>query len=126
MYMSKLNKLCFLILLPAVLAGCSSITNLTPSELPRDASGYYHVEAMWQTRRAVVRPDSFKPLVVVEFQTYPMQPVPKVEDRWEAFIPIPSDKTYVHYRYKFDFLDDSFGKPKGNSLMSPSYTLSVK
>lgn len=124
--MSKIKKFCLLSLVPALLAGCSSITNLTPSEVSRDASGYYHVEAMWQTKRAVVRPGSFKPLVIVDMQAYPMQPVPLVQDRWEAFIPIPSDKDYVHYHYKFDFMDDSFGKPKPDSLMSPSYTLSIK
>jgi len=125
--MSKINKLCFLLLLPAVLAGCTSITNLTPTQYPRNASGYYRVEAMWKSRREVIRPDSFKPLVVVEFQTYPMRPVPLVEDRWEAFIPVAPDKDFVRYHYKFDFLDDVFGgKPKADSLMSAPYQLSVK
>jgi hypothetical protein len=124
--MSKINKLCFLLLLPAVLAGCTSITNLTPTQYPRSDSGYYRVEAMWKSRQAVIRPDSFKPLVVIQFQTYPMRPVPMVEDRWEAFIPVPPDKNFVHYHYKFDFMDDAFGKPKADSLMSASYVLSIK
>ena len=124
--MSKINKLCFLLLLPVVLAGCSSITNLTPTEYPRSASGYYRVEAMWKSRQAVIRPNSFKPLVVIEFQTYPMRPVSLVEDRWEAFIPVQPNQNFVRYHYKFDFLDDAFGKPKGDSLMSGPYQLHVK
>jgi len=125
--MSKINKLCFLLLLPAVLAGCSSITNLTPSQYPRAGSGYYRVEAMWRSNRAVIRPGSFKPLVVVEFQTYPMQPVPLVKDRWEAYIPVPADKDFVRFHYKFDFMDDSFSKkPKADSLNSAPYQLSIK
>ena len=124
--MSKINKLCFLLLLPAVLAGCSSITNLTPTQYPRDASGYYRVEAMWKSRRAVIRPGTFKPLVVVDLQTYPMRPVSLVSDRWEAFIPVPADKDFVRFHYKFDFMDDAFGKPKADSQMSAPYQLSVK
>jgi hypothetical protein len=124
--MSNIKKFCFLLLLPAVLAGCSSITNLTPSQYPRSASGYYRVEAMWSSKRSVIEPDSFKPLVVVGFQTYPMRRVPLVEDRWEAFIPVPASEGYVHYHYKFDFMDASFGKPKPDSLMSGTYQLSVK
>jgi hypothetical protein len=125
-YMSKINKLCLLSLLPVVLAGCSSITNLTPTHYPRDASGYYRVEAMWKSNQRVIRPDSFKPLVVVDLQTYPMRPVPLVRDRWEAFIPVPPDKDVVRFHYKFDFTDDAFGKPKGDSLMSSLYQLNIK
>jgi uncharacterized protein YceK len=124
--MSKINKLCLLSLLPALLAGCSSITNLTPTQYPRDASGYYRVEAMWKSNQRVIRPNSFKPLVVVDLKTYPMQPVPLVKDRWEAFLPVPPDKDVVRYHYKFDFMEDAFGKPKGDSLMSAPYQLNIK
>ena len=125
-YMSKMNKLCLLSLLPAVLAGCSSITNLTPTQYPRDASNYYRVEAMWKSNQRVIQPHSFKPLVVVDLQTYPMHPVPLVQDRWEAFIPVPPDQNVVRYHYKFDFMEDAFHKPKGDSLMSAPYQLNIK
>jgi uncharacterized protein YceK len=115
-----------MLLLPVLLAGCSSITNLTPSQYPRDASNYYRVEAMWRSDRRVIQPESFKPLVVVDFQSYPMRPVPLVTDRWEAFIPVPADKDFIHFHYKFDFMDYAFGKPKADSQMSPSYSLSIK
>jgi uncharacterized protein YceK len=124
--MSKINKFCLLLLLPAVLAGCSSITNLTPSVYPRNASGYYRVEAMWKSNERVIQPDSFKPLVMVNLQEYPMQPVPLVEDRWEAFVPIPADKDTIHYQYKFDFMKDAFHKPEGDSLKSAEYELHVQ
>jgi uncharacterized protein YceK len=123
--MSKINKVLFLLLLPAVLAGCSSIVNLTPSQYPRDPSGYYRVEAEWNSSEEAVRPDSFKPVVLIDFNAYPMRPVPLVEDRWEAFIPVPNDKDFILYRYKFDFAEDALFKPRQNSLMSSSYELHV-
>jgi hypothetical protein len=119
--MPKTYKRCFLLLLPAVLAGCNSIVNLTPSQYPRDPSGYYHVEAMWDSSRTVNQWNSFKPLVVVDFKTYPMQREPLVQDRWEAFIPIPAGTDHVYYHYKFDFKDT-----EANSLMSDTYQLRIK
>jgi hypothetical protein len=124
--MLKMNKLCLLLLLPVVLTGCTSITNLTPTQYPRDPSGYYRVEAMWRSRRAVIEPDSFKPLVVVDLQNYPMRPVPLVQDRWEAYVPIPADKGFINYHYKFDFMENDFRKPNPNSLMSGEYQLMIK
>jgi hypothetical protein len=121
-----MKRILALLLLPALLAGCTtSITNLTSSRLPRDPSGYYRVEAQWYSRREVVRPESFKPLVVLGFETYPMTRVAVVKDRWEAYIPVPADKTMVLYHYKFDFQDNGFGPHRPNSLMSSDYQLKI-
>ena len=55
-----------------------------------------------------------------------MRPVLLVLNRWEAFIPVPADKDFILYHYKFDFMDYAFGKPKGDSLMSSTYQLNIK
>ncbi|HZM04003.1 MAG TPA: hypothetical protein VFC44_13410 [Candidatus Saccharimonadales bacterium] len=124
--MSKINNLLFLLLLAALVAGCSTITNLTPSQYPRDPSGFYRVEAEWRSREQAIRPDSFQPVVLVDFNAYPMHPIPLVEDRWEAFIPIPANKDYILYRYKFDFMENAISKPCGNSVMSAGYELRIE
>jgi hypothetical protein len=116
-----------LLMLPVLLTGCTSITNLTPSHYPRDPSGYYRVEAEWYSNRQAVMEDSFKPLVVVNgLDTVPMQPVPLVEDRWQAYIPVPADKDMVLYHYKFDFRENSIGGPRPNSMMSRDFELHIK
>jgi hypothetical protein len=120
-----MKKILCLLLLPVLLAGCTSITNLTPSQYPRDRSGFYHVEAEWKSRRQAILPDSFHPLVVIGFNTYPMQAVPVVQDRWEAFIPVPADRDFVLYRYKFDFEVNAISQPRPDSLMSPEYVLKI-
>jgi uncharacterized protein YceK len=123
----KMKKFFGLLMLSALLAGCTSITNLTPSRVPREPTGYCRVEAIWYSERVAIRPGSFKPLVVVDgFNTYPMQPVPKVQDRWEAYIPVPADKDMILYHFKFDFMEDAIGGPRPNSLMSRDYELKVK
>jgi hypothetical protein len=123
----KMKKFFSLLMLSALLTGCTTITNLTPSHYPRDPSGYYRVEAEWYSNREAVREDSFKPLVVLSgFETFPMQPVPLVQDRWEAYIPVPADKDVVLFHYKFDFLDNGFGHPRPNSMMSHDYELRIK
>jgi hypothetical protein len=120
-----MKKIFCLLLLPLLLAGCTSITNLTPSQYLRDPSGFYRVEAEWKSRRQAIRPDSFQPLVVIGFETFPMRPVPVVQDRWEAFVPVPPDKDFILYRYKFDFEVDAVSRPRPDSLMSPEYTLKI-
>jgi hypothetical protein len=120
-----MKKIFSLFLLSALLAGCTSITNLSPSQYPRDPSGVYRVEASWKSQRHAIRPDSFRPMVVIGFDTYPMRPVPVVLDRWEALIPVPADKNSVLYRFKFDYEVDSISRPHADSLMSPEYTLKI-
>jgi hypothetical protein len=121
-----MNKKIFgLLLLPALLAGCSSITNLTASSCQRDPSGFYRVEAAWSSDRQSIRAESFKAVVVVETNTYPLRPVPLVQDRWEGFIPVPADQNLIHYYYKFDFLINSVSQPQADSLMSPEYSLRI-
>jgi uncharacterized protein YceK len=122
-----MKKFFGLVMLSVLMAGCTSITNLTPSHYPRNPSGYYRVEAQWYSKRQTVREDSFKPIVIVDgVQTVPMEAVPLVTDRWQAFIPVPADKDMVLYRYKFDFLDNAIGGPKPNSMMSRDYELRIK
>jgi len=49
-----------------------------------------------------------------------------VKNRWEGLIPVPATKNSVTYRFKFDFLYNSFGKdPQPDSSWSPTYTLKI-
>jgi hypothetical protein len=120
-----MKKFFALLLLPVLLAGCSSITNLTPSRSSRDPSGFYRVEAQWRSNRQAIRPESFKPLVVINNDTIPMRPVALVQDRWEAYIPVPAGQDVVHYHYKFDFLINAISQPRADSLMSSDYSLKI-
>ena len=114
-----------LFLLPLLVAGCTSISNLTPSQYPRSSEGYYRVEAAWHTSNDAVRSNSFRPFVQVGQNSYEMHPVPLVMDRWEAFIPISSDIDSLYFRYKFNYSKDTFGGPRPDSLTSPEYKLKI-
>ena len=65
------------------------------------------------------------PEIVVGKQSYPMRPTSLMTNRWEGLVPVPSGTSAVHYRYKFDFNYNAFGKPKTDSALSPEYTLRV-
>jgi hypothetical protein len=122
-----MKKLFSLFLLSVLLTGCTSVTNITPTDCTRAPSGFYRVEAQWASRRQVVRPDSFKVWVVVNgYDTYPMQRVPLVKDRWEAYIPVPANKDVLLYHYKFDFLENTMGPARPNSKLSHEYELRIK
>jgi len=122
-----INSRRFLILSAAAVAlcGCSSITNLTPSRYARSENGYYRVEASWRSRQEAVRLDSFQPEVVVGLEKYPMQPVPLVKERWEAYIPAPQSCNEVVYHYQFDYELNGFRHHKPDSKKSAEYTLKI-
>ena len=117
-------------LLPALLlAGCSTpatITRLTPNLQPRNPDNQYPVEVALDSSQQALRWDSVKAYVVVNGRALPMRPVPMVEHRWEGLVPVPAGASAVNYRFKFDYLCNSFASaPKPNSFSSRIYTLKV-
>jgi len=123
----KLRK--FLLILPVlVLAGCASgtFTRLTPNEQPRNANNLYPVEALFNSQQQALRWDSIQAYVLVNGQPYPLRPVALLPNRWEGLVPVPPTENTVNYRFKFDYLYNTFGAPpKPNSEFSPVYTMHV-
>jgi hypothetical protein len=118
----------FLPLLPALLlTGCAStFTRLTPLEQPRNPNNLYQVEVQFNTTQQSLRQDSIKPFVLAHGELYPLTPVPMVENRWEGFLPVPAGDNQAAYRFKFEYLYNSFGTPpKAGSVWSPTYQLRI-
>ncbi len=112
----------------ALLTGCSSqITNLTPSVLPREASGLYHFETEWTSnqRSLELRSADIQALVVVDGKFYPMERVPQMTNRWEAEVPLTNSRAF--YQYKWNYATAGFGRDRAhaNSLRSQEYRLEV-
>jgi hypothetical protein len=72
-----------------------------------------------------VSPANVKAWVVIGLNLYPMQPVPNTVDRFEALLPLPTDRSVVRYRYKFEFLYPEVRENRINSTLSPEYELRV-
>ena len=123
--MLTIQKMLPLLLLTVSLTGCVSITNLTPSRVTSTDNGLYPFEAAWHSNQQSLRKDSIKAYVIIEMNSYPMQPTPIVENRWETLVPIPADKKHLSYRYKFDYEYNSIPTPSANSKLSPSYQLEI-
>jgi hypothetical protein len=99
---------------------------LTPSKLARNANGLYPFEVAWQTKQQSLRKESIRVYVIMELESYPMQPTQVVKNRWETLVPIPASKRSMHYRYKFDYEYNSIPIPQKESVLSPSYQLEIK
>ena len=116
-------------LLPVVLlAGCTTttFTRLTPNQQPRNANNLYPVEVAFNSQQQSLRWESIQPYVLVNGQPFPMRPVPLVGNRWEGLVPVPPAANAANYRFKFDFLYNSFGTaPKPSSVASKIFTLKV-
>ena len=65
----------FIFAMSFLLAGCttSTITNLTPKQLPRTATGLYPIEAMFQSNQRTLDQESMRPLVIFNNQAFPMR-----------------------------------------------------
>jgi len=103
--MQTLNRLLLISLLGVMLTGCTTttITNLTPSRLPRKDNGQYRIEVEYYTRQESLVKDSMKAYVMVGDNKYPMQRTPMLPDRWETLVPIPKDQNVLTYRYRFEY-----------------------
>ena len=119
----------FLMLLPVLLlAGCTTgqFTRLTPNQQARNANNLYPVEVAFRSDQQALRWDSIKPYVIVNGQPSPLRPVPMVQNRWEGLVQMPPGASSVQYKFKFDYLYNSFGKPpQPNSEASKTYTLKI-
>jgi hypothetical protein len=110
----------------AVLCGCSTtISNLTPSQHPRNPNNLYPFEVTFDTNQKTVREQTLKPYVMIGTQLYPMQPAPMLKNRWEAQVPIGANTNHVYYRYKFDYEYDRIPTPGEGSRLSPTYQLEI-
>ena len=119
----------FLPLLPILLlAGCTTgqFTRLTPNQQPRNADNLYPVEVAFDSKQQALRWESIKPFVIVDGQPTPLRQVPMVPNRWEGLISVPPGVGSVNYKFKFDYLYNTFGhEPQPNSEASRTYTLKV-
>jgi len=123
----QIQKTIPLLLLALFLAGCAStsITNLTPRQLLREANGLYPFEVALDTNQQTLKHDTVKPYVLVGSRVYPMQSALMLKNRWEALVPIPATNKFVSYRYKFDYNYNRFGERGADSRLSPQYQLEI-
>ena len=110
-----------------LLTGCTAtFTRLTPLEQPRNPNNQYPVEVQFNSQQQSLRRDSIQAYVLANGELYSLTPVPKVENRWEGFLPVPPGTNTVNFRFKFDYLYNNFGtEPKPNSAWSPTYQLRI-
>ncbi len=115
-------------LLTLLLVGCVSttLTNLTATTQPRNPTGQYLIEYAWDSNQQTVRPETITPYVVIGFNSYKMQRVLRMTNRWETYIPVPAGQESVRYHFKVDYEYNRFSKKPGlASITSPEYKLVI-
>lgn len=108
-----------------LLAGCAptTVSNLTPRSVPANPTRTYPFEVTWDTSRKGVKSEEVKAFVVIDNTLYPMTRVPVAHNRWEALIPISEGRTYVPYKYRFDYIIPGITSKTRTSEWSPEYRL---
>jgi hypothetical protein len=113
------------LLLVACATTYSTFTNLPPRAQPRNDSGNYTIEVIWDSRQTALRQDSIRPAVQVGTNYYAMKRVPQLANRWETLIPVPPGTNYVNYRVRVDYQYNSIPVAREDSRLSPLYQLHV-
>jgi hypothetical protein len=109
-----------------LLTGCTSVfTNLTPQTQVRNTNNLYAVECSMNSRQQTLRWDSIRPKILVGTEVYQMRPTLLMTNRWEGLVPVSPGTNLVHYRYKFDFDYNAMGGARGDSALSPEYSLRI-
>ncbi len=111
-----------------LVSGCvrSTIVNLTPSSLSRNAESAYRIEAAWESNQRSIQEDSIKPYVVANGIPYLMSPIPVAVGRWEAMVPADETTQELHYHFKFDYVYSALPESKLDSLRSSAFTLRIE
>ena len=113
-------------LLLSLLAGCTTqVTNLTPRLQTRNPNNLYPVEVAFTSKQQSIRWETVKPTVIVNGQPFEMHPTLMMTNRWEGLVPAPSGTDVIHYRYRFDFDINGFGKRSAENAVSPDYSLKI-
>jgi len=112
------------------LAACATmtvntITNLTPSRLPKKENGQYMFSVEFDTRQRTMVKDSLRVSVVIGEQLYPMERTPLVPDRWETLVPIGATETQVNFHYRFEYDYKAIPEVKPMVMDSKNYRLNI-
>ncbi|HJN81232.1 MAG: hypothetical protein QF749_03775 [Verrucomicrobiota bacterium] len=109
------------------MAGCttSTITNLTPRELPWSQTGLYPVEAMFRSNQRTLDSASIKPMVIFNNQAFPMRQTQLTQGRWETLVLIPDGTRVINYHFKFDYDYSAVLMRGADSKLSPPYQLQI-
>ena len=107
-------------------AGCAPTSvNLTPNHPPAASNGLYPFEVQWESPRRGVKTADLKAYVVIGTNLFPMTRVANTPNRWEAVVPLPPDRTYIPYHYKFDYSYPEIRNSTVSSDFSDEYHLIV-
>ena len=111
-----------------LLAGCThtTLTNLTLGTVPRNASGFYPVEIIWENTETTLRPETIQPVVIVGTNLYPMKRTPLVTNRWQTLVPVGAKSSELRYRVKINWMYNAVPVPAANSQLSQEFMLRIK
>jgi len=122
----KVGHIIYLLSL-SLLLGCvqTSITNLTPYHMPRNETGFYPVEMIWESNQTALRHETVKPVVMVGTNAYPMKRTQLLTNRWETLVPIGMKANELRYRIKVNWQFNAMPVPQANSQLSKEFRLQL-
>ena len=124
------------VLLAGLLSACltsesgvsTKITNLTPTRIPRNTTGIYRVEMIWESNQQALRHETIQPEVRVTGHTnaYPMKRTQLLSNRWETLVgPLRPDETNIFYLIKVNWKYNAIPVPRSSSQSAGPFRLRI-
>ena len=87
-----------------LLVGCDlRITNMTPETVSENPSGYYDILVSIEPTGSDVIPGSIEPYIVIDGQTYPMEPSGMGPNIYKYEYRLPADRREARYYFQIDY-----------------------
>ncbi|MGF1451718.1 MAG: IPT/TIG domain-containing protein [Opitutales bacterium] len=125
--MDTLVRIVGAVALAACLTGCGpSLRNLTPAEVPRNPSGIYTLSMAVESSDGAVDRSSFEPKVVIDGQTFSMEPSDLGRYTYDFDFKMPEGRSKARYFYLLDYSAVYNGEPEQREASSnQTYTLEL-
>ena len=94
--------------------------------MPRNNTGFYPVEMIWESNQTALRRETVKPVVMVGTNAYPMKRTQLLTNRWETLVPIGKQANVLRYRIKVNWQFNAIPVPQANSQLSQEFLLRVE
>lgn len=124
--MAILRNTLFLLVLAALLSGCAtSIQNLTSTRIPENPSNIYTISMTVENRDGAVVRDSFRPKIVIDGESYPMEPSDMDPMTFNFDYQMPRGRSQAAYYFIVEYDVQRTGVPRTRTMVSDLYNLQL-
>lgn len=121
-----MRHILFLLPFAILFSGCATtVRNLTPGSIPENPSNIYTISMSVENRDGAVVRNSFRPRIVIDGETYPMDPSPLDPQTFSFDYQMPRGRSEAAYYFIVDFEVERATGRRSQTVTSDLYHLQL-